>query len=563
MQTAIAVRIRVSCPDCGSRVVVNRFTHRAHCACGGSKKLKWKTILSDLLARVDRVAMGSHERAGSYAWAHIDLWKRGVACPACKRAVGSEELDAALDDGGYTCPCGVRTLLRRAPHNLVQIDARLHAIFGEGTPWSDKRHTEATTTMEATCAECGASLETGNEREVHCGYCGADNVLSDAIWDRLHPAPTKAEVWYLVLRDQPQQAQQAQQATTEQSKPATTEQPEASAPPPHVEPVTERGPSKKTIAIIAIAFGVLLVGFLIWVAVLDARPPSTSARARDIKTVCPVRDGRPLVVIDEVYKHRRYYFVSMIDPLTGKRVARKRLGHRRVHCLTYQGNLIWIGDRKYVEARDLTTGEVVYSDHDLNAKLPVSLRDTRVTKQGALAVNGADGRDYYVSTAKGLSVSTTPPAPTPSGKSAPKRRAYKDRFLTKRGAIELKGHGRHEKVTLDGIPVGTIEFAAADLLKNPVTGSSLWEHPDSVLVDYPLLIKPGYPLLTEPGLFGVTRLGLDGKVRWRYWPALRPRSASHRWRVAGNGAVLVYFTEGAELIGVDVATGRQRYHRHL
>jgi LSD1 subclass zinc finger protein len=208
MLVSIAIRLRVDCKLCGDGIAVNQFVHSAKCArCSGGRSLKWKSLLHDVVARIDTVAMGTHDRAGgpAFAWQHADFWKRPAGCPSCKRVVVREEVEPALAGGVLVCACGTATKIRRPPKDLAELYPRIVAIYGEVERVWRAASEAASDASVVPCRSCGAPLALGSERRVECSFCQAENVLGDALWSRLRPAahaprePQEPQLWYMLL----------------------------------------------------------------------------------------------------------------------------------------------------------------------------------------------------------------------------------------------------------------------------------------------------------------------------------------------------------------------------
>ena len=202
MIVAIAVKLRVDCKECGAGIAVNRFGHSVRCGhCSGGRALQWKSLLADALGRVDHVAEGTHDKAGgaNYRWQHADFWKRAAVCPGCKRALAKDEIEPALESGSLVCACGASTRIRRPPKDLLAIDGRIRALFGEADPRQLAQPAAVPHSITAQCTTCGAALPLGKERSVQCTYCSTDNLLPDAIWNRLQPKTDAPTLWYLLL----------------------------------------------------------------------------------------------------------------------------------------------------------------------------------------------------------------------------------------------------------------------------------------------------------------------------------------------------------------------------
>jgi hypothetical protein len=201
MVPAIAVRARVDCKGCGASFPVNGLEHAPRCPkCRQPRKIDWKTVLKEHLARYERIPQKTHESAGgpNFVWQHVDLWKRTLACE-CKRAVEAAEIDAALASKTFACPCGKKWPVRpRAPADETKLDARVRGFFGEVAPAAPvARKPRPAGVVDVRCNHCGAPISFGGGRSATCAYCKTENLLQEAV--EAEPQAATPQIWFVVL----------------------------------------------------------------------------------------------------------------------------------------------------------------------------------------------------------------------------------------------------------------------------------------------------------------------------------------------------------------------------
>jgi hypothetical protein len=204
IRVSFGLRVVLDCSSCKGPIPLNQIAQEAFCPqCKGSLPLGegfWTTALdTECMASAFCASSGvgySTSCLGSDFGA-FELWCRRNPpyCHGCKSQLPPELVDAAVAGGSITCPrCESAVPIRPAGELEQAICPGALAVISEtgrgvGAPPA---------TAQIRCQECGADLEVdGAARTVACGFCEASNLIPDAVWDRLHPAPIAREL-YLV-----------------------------------------------------------------------------------------------------------------------------------------------------------------------------------------------------------------------------------------------------------------------------------------------------------------------------------------------------------------------------
>jgi hypothetical protein len=167
----VSIELRTTCDGCARPLPVNRLTPRVRClACRADNPIvpeSWDVLLHDALVA------DPDDAPATVALRHAG---RAYQVRFAPGATASGESRARPDD----LPDGI----------LVG----LSAIIGEDPP--DEARPE-TGPIPFVCPQCAGALTVdGKVRIVHSGFCGADTLLSDAVWARLHPSDG-VRAWYL------------------------------------------------------------------------------------------------------------------------------------------------------------------------------------------------------------------------------------------------------------------------------------------------------------------------------------------------------------------------------
>ena len=326
-----------------------------------------------------------------------------------------------------------------------------------------------------------------------------------------------------------------------------------------------------TVAIIA---GVGLI-----VLLTREKAPGAGDRAQGVNSLCPSKEAGPVVLIDWVSRHyspnrgssysKSWFFFAVYDPETGARRMRKKIettsSKKRggvPDCIGAQQDLVWLWTPSdQLHARSVATGDKAVSVTDISRALGGEIhRFGFDEKTRQLVLQGKDNRSHTVTKINGTSVELKPVERFRSGlRQATKvvgmsiatvsgRRTLSDgaevRTNRKNGRYELYARDRR---------LGS-DWLQPQLLRHPIAGGVLWPNPPSVLVvDKPRIGAKRYT---------ISRVSVaDGKIMWSARPAKDGVSVSQRqsWQPSGDGKTLINFSLGAEMLGIDSTTGRQKF----
>ncbi len=199
--TARWVEAMTHCSSCDQPVPLNAVVGETICPhC--EKKVSVSAELWDALTTA-----ASGKRAvimsSSATWS-VEFDSIGEAkCGACEAAYSVRDLVARAENGKAACAsCGTPIVVRPVPRDLLtRISEDVHHLVGEDTATLDGRLPPAIKAEAVTvhCQTCGGKIAAdGSSRTATCPFCNERNVLSDAIWNRFHPTPTKHRFYYEV-----------------------------------------------------------------------------------------------------------------------------------------------------------------------------------------------------------------------------------------------------------------------------------------------------------------------------------------------------------------------------
>jgi DNA-directed RNA polymerase subunit RPC12/RpoP len=164
------------CAGCGRRVNLVAVSNVTSCdECGA------KTDLADDWQGLGTPVEAKNQTEGAL---HVQTERatKFVPCPMCEHKHPKADVLATTDATPIVCACGETLRCRAAERGLSW--PRGTRFFGEG---EEPSH-EGREAVVVACASCGANLDVdGTSRSVACKYCGAANVLDEAVWRRLHP----------------------------------------------------------------------------------------------------------------------------------------------------------------------------------------------------------------------------------------------------------------------------------------------------------------------------------------------------------------------------------------
>lgn len=295
------------------------------------------------------------------------------------------------------------------------------------------------------------------------------------------------------------------------------------------------------------------------------KPPTPATRAGKYIGMCPLQAGRPLVILDRTrHKTQHYYFYSIIDPDTGERTKRSQLYSGRFAprpwCLGFEADLMWIRVNNKLRAYDLQTGKQVVSHEDIVAKLSATLdRLDFDRKSNSVIARTRDGRAHQLVTTPQLSFR---PFADPqririaSGVNLPEgaKRAWgSDRIHGEK--LWTRGSNPRQPIMLGHHQLGKHDWLRPAFALNAKTRHPLWPSPDSLIVVEQTELKSGR--------YRITRVGLDGVELWQHTPHSRCVGSSKSWFSTPSARTLLYIDVTPALIGVDPATGKQRFRVEL
>jgi hypothetical protein len=342
-------------------------------------------------------------------------------------------------------------------------------------------------------------------------------------------------------------------------------------------------PIPKERVVVLVVAGVLSAVPIVWV--LWPRPPSLSDPARGYAAVCPAAPGHPLVVVEydsryhdnEDYPDRSYtdffYRYSVYDPTDGRTLHRVSLGQQRSgtapDCFFADGGNVWMWtQRDGFHVRAAATGEVVKAQAELLPGLPAAVVSAGFEPAARrLVVSTKDGRHHAVDAsfaaevvASAATASTGAPARAVPGSGMDRdgtrvRQWIRDQTTT--GTVTEERADPRRTILVDGEPLAGTDWLKPQYVVHAPTGSLEWPDPPSLVICEPAeLDAPPQQL---------TRVGLDGTILWTYRPGAK--RAGNRpdcmWRSSGDGGQLILFTEPNGIVGLDAATGAERFRRAM
>ncbi|MDH5491378.1 MAG: hypothetical protein OEY14_05440 [Myxococcales bacterium] len=125
-----------------------------------------------------------------------------VHCEApCQAPISPAALAESVETGEPVGCAACATLLRvrAAPDWFAQaVHPAIVGIAGE-RHLADAAGAEDPASVRFHCHSCGAALPLdGQHRKLQCTYCNTELMVPDAVWIRLHPAPTLTR-WFILF----------------------------------------------------------------------------------------------------------------------------------------------------------------------------------------------------------------------------------------------------------------------------------------------------------------------------------------------------------------------------
>lgn len=332
------------------------------------------------------------------------------------------------------------------------------------------------------------------------------------------------------------------------------------------------------VGVFVVAAAALVVGLI-----LNARTPGVDDRAGGLNALCPNAKGNPIVMIDWASRHyspsrgssytKTWFFFAVYDPATGERRLRTRLtttsskqSQRIPDCIGAQGKLVWVwtaGDK--LHARAIATGKTVIDNAALVGALGGEVHRFGFDEtRGQLAMLRRDGRAFAVTDVAGNKPTLSPidrfpgSVRRPTGTVGVSRVSVQPtRTLPDGRRLRSERNGHRSVLYLGDKRLGD-DWLSPQLLRRPLDRSVVWPDPPSLLVVTPTKM--------QSKRYTISRVSLkDGKVLWQYRPPKDGLNVSQdgSWHATSGAETLIYFMLGAQMVGVDPATGKQTFLVHM
>jgi len=207
--TTVGIELKTACAQCGENVPLNAVVMVVwcpKCECQTSLDVEtWKKILEapaleGPLAEPGKVAASVVQAARPWMRSFV---RKVAGCARCGCPVPEEDVLAHAGRGWCVCGrCGESVSVRALPAHFAGLGGITHLIGEDAAQLAargpSRAQPGAMAPVSAPCGTCGASLpvDASSPRSLACKYCGATSVLSDAIWQRLHPAATQ-RTWFI------------------------------------------------------------------------------------------------------------------------------------------------------------------------------------------------------------------------------------------------------------------------------------------------------------------------------------------------------------------------------
>jgi ribosomal protein L33 len=189
-----AVTIVVDCPNCKLAVSVQNMEVNKICPhcnkpfeCDWKKNGRFVTALVDQLERaVEIKKSGSTDTVLSVS---VEMQSE-LPCETCHAPLQLSDGDIGI----VSCTaCNGPNYLKKT-EQISGIDFIANGYYPD-----EKGSSQAD--FSISCISCGASVPIkGNNRTVTCGFCSRDTMISDAIWQKIHPE-LLIKPFYLVIKD--------------------------------------------------------------------------------------------------------------------------------------------------------------------------------------------------------------------------------------------------------------------------------------------------------------------------------------------------------------------------
>ena len=187
------LRLRWTCHGCAASLDVEKV-HADTCEGGIRYSFgAYEDVLAQALQAAPGDALGLKEDAYT---APIRFRRADPVCLRCGAALGPPEPGA----NEIVCACGEHAPVRWADDETRRWDPRIRFVVGDASGWGDSHSESERSGSVCPCRQCGAALELEKRQRTQiCEYCGARNLIGDAVYARVFPRP-EDHVFYLVYQ---------------------------------------------------------------------------------------------------------------------------------------------------------------------------------------------------------------------------------------------------------------------------------------------------------------------------------------------------------------------------
>lgn len=206
---SVAIELPWVCPQCKQSLILGGVTESILChSCNNvieTPPAFWAGTLGDAMGyAVDFTDANTMTMSIMGAWgAHsLEYGKVPVHCdPPCQTNISPAALAEGIETGeSVECAtCTTQLRVRAAPDWFTQaVHPAIVGIAGERHP-ADAANAADPASLGFHCHGCGAAVPLdGQHRKLQCAYCKTDLMVPDAVWIRLHPAPTLTR-WFVLF----------------------------------------------------------------------------------------------------------------------------------------------------------------------------------------------------------------------------------------------------------------------------------------------------------------------------------------------------------------------------
>jgi hypothetical protein len=208
----IYFKIKSKCEFCGTPIPVNALVPVIYCHhCGNANNFSvenWKSALAENAEK----SLNFEENEGSTSIIlnplrsfDIEYGNQKPRFSNTKTTIPEEEILKCAPNGFiYNPDKKTKTVIRKIPAEYSQIIPGAKYIIGEDFDLLPAKTEENAirkpkeTLLNLNCPNCGASLELNvTGREIKCEYCSTNFLLSDEIWQKIHPVKISTPFYFL------------------------------------------------------------------------------------------------------------------------------------------------------------------------------------------------------------------------------------------------------------------------------------------------------------------------------------------------------------------------------